>query len=118
MRCSTMRRSSSGFRLVNVTKVPARKRQAKIVVAQGERGAHIVGQLAHEAERAGVVALPHAVEHDAFELEAPVLALLALQFHDALVAVEIDVASSMTSSAASQRQSMRSRTGLPSTVVT
>ena len=29
MRCSTMRRSSSGFRLVNVTKVPARKLRRK-----------------------------------------------------------------------------------------
>ena len=75
-----MRASSAAERFVNVTNV------------QRERGPHVARQLAHEAERAGVAALLDAVEHDALELEAPVLAALALELHDARLAVEVDVA--------------------------
>ena len=55
--------------------------EAEVVVAQGQRRAHVVGQLAHEAEDAGVAALLDAVEHHAGELEAPLLALIALKLH-------------------------------------
>ena len=34
----------------------------------------------------------HAVEYDALEPEAPLLALVAIQFHHADVAIEVDVA--------------------------
>ena len=62
--------------------------EAEVIVAQGQRRAHVVGQLAHEAEHAGVAALLDAVEHHAGELEAPVLAFVALKLHFAGVAVE------------------------------
>ena len=65
--------------------------EAEVVVAQGQRRAHVVGQLAHEAEDAGVAALLDAVEHHAGELEAPLLALIALKLHLAGVAVGVDV---------------------------
>ncbi len=65
--------------------------QTEVVVAQGQRRAHVVGQLAHEAERAGVAALLDAVEHDALELEAPVLAFVALKFHLTGITVGVDV---------------------------
>ena len=68
------------------------KAQAEVVVAQGEGCPHVVGELAHEAEDAGVAALLHAVEHDAFELEAPVFTLVAEKVDLPRLAVEIDVA--------------------------
>ena len=51
----------------------------------------VVGQLAHEAEDAGVAALLHTVEHHAVELEAPVLALVAEKVDLPRLAVEVDV---------------------------
>ena len=68
------------------------KAQPEVVVAQRERGAHAFGQLAHEAEQARVPALLDAVEHHAFEGEAPVLPFVAHKLHLARVAVQIDVA--------------------------
>ena len=68
------------------------KAEAEVVVAQGQRGTHVVGQLSHEAEDAGVAALLDAVEHHAGELEAPLLALVALKLHLAGVSVGVDVA--------------------------
>ena len=65
--------------------------EAEVVVAQGQRRAHVVGQLAHEAEDAGVAALLDAVEHHAGELEAPLLALIALKLHLAGIAVGVCV---------------------------
>ena len=66
--------------------------QAEVVVAQHERGAHAVGQLAHEAEHAGVAAELHGIEQHAVELEAPPLPRFALQLHHPGLAVEVDVA--------------------------
>ncbi len=68
------------------------KAQAEVVVAQHERGAHALGQLAHEAEHAGVAAELHLIEEHAVELEAPALPRLALQFHFARFAILVDVA--------------------------
>ena len=68
------------------------KAQPEVVVAQRERRAHAFGQLAHEAEQARVPALFDAVEHHAFEGEAPVLPFVAHKLHLARVAVQIDVA--------------------------
>ncbi len=65
--------------------------QTEVVVAQRERRPHVVGELAHEAEDAGVAALLHAVEHHAVELEAPVLALVAEKVDLPRLAVEVDV---------------------------
>ena len=65
--------------------------QAEIVVAQREGCPHVVGKLAHEAEGAGIAALLHAVEHHAFKLEAPVLALVAEKVDLPSLAVEVDV---------------------------
>ena len=91
MCCSMMRASSSAERFVKVTNVPARKLETEVVVAQRERRPHVVGELAHEAEDAGVAALLHAVEHHAVELEAPVLALVADKVDLPRLAVEVDV---------------------------
>lgn len=71
---------------------PREETQAEIVVAQHERGAHAIGQLAHEAEHAGVAAQLHGIEQHAVELEAPPLPRLPLQFHLPGLAVEIDIA--------------------------
>jgi len=49
-------------------------------------------QLPHEAERAGVAAKLHAIEQHAFEGEAPVLPLLALELDHAALSVKVDVA--------------------------
>ena len=65
--------------------------QTEVVVAQREGRPHVVGELAHEAEDAGVAALLHAVEHHAVELEAPVLALVAEKVDLPRLAVEVDV---------------------------
>ena len=65
--------------------------QAEVVVAQREGRPHVVGELAHEAEDAGVTALLHPVEHHAFKLESPVLALVAEKFDLPHLAVEVDV---------------------------
>ena len=68
------------------------KAQAEVVVAQAERGAAALGQLAHEAEDACVAAELDAVEHHAPERDAPILAALALELDLARLAVEVDVA--------------------------
>ena len=65
--------------------------QTEVVVTQREGCPHVVGELAHETEDAGVTALLHAVEHHAVELEAPVLALVAKKVDLPCLAVEVDV---------------------------
>ena len=65
--------------------------QTEVVVAQREGRPHVVGELAHEAEDAGVAALFHAVEHHTVELEAPVFALVAEKVDLPRLAVEVDV---------------------------
>ncbi len=80
------------FTRSNSTPSKAKPQSAEIVVAQRERGAHVRRQLPHEAERAGVAAKLHAIEQHAFEGEAPILPLLALELDHTALSVKVDVA--------------------------
>ena len=66
--------------------------QTEVVVAQREGRPHVIGELAHEAEDAGVAALLHAVEHHAGKFEAPIFTFAAFKLHFASFAVGVDVA--------------------------
>lgn len=65
--------------------------QAIVVVTQSQGRTKAVRQLAHEAKDAGVATLLDAVEDDAVEIQAPILALFAPKLHDALFPIKVDV---------------------------
>ena len=92
MRCSRMRASSSDARFVRVTKVPDRKLSRKSSSRSVSEGRMPSGSWRMKQNSARVPALFDAVEHHAFEGEAPVLPFVAHKLHLARVAVQIDVA--------------------------
>ena len=118
-RCAAPRcaASSSGARFVRVTNVPDRKLSRKSSSRSVSEGRMPSGSWRMKQNGHAFRHCLHAVEHHAFEREAPVLPFVAHKLHLARVAVQIDVADARRRRrTASQRQSMTSRTGRPSTL--
>ena len=72
-------------------KIALQKAQAPIVIAQHERSARVFGELAHEAEHAGIAARFDFIEYGAVEFDAPIFALIAEEVDLARLAVGVDI---------------------------